>query len=108
MLILIDTTTTKMRYEEVPNKIDENGRRVVRATLYPPIPRKDTDIYVHTTPGDRLDLLAYQYYGNVNMWWLIAEANAVGKGTFTITPGTLLRIPKQYEDVLMEYARLNK
>jgi nucleoid-associated protein YgaU len=42
------------------------------------------------------------------MWWLIAEANAVGKGTFIITPGTLLRIPKQYEDVLMEYARLNK
>ena len=24
MLIVIDITTTKMRYEEIPNKIDEN------------------------------------------------------------------------------------
>ena len=97
-----------MRYQDIPNKIDENGRRVVRATLYPPIPRKESDIYVRTTPGDRLDLLAFQYYGDVSKWWLIAEANAIGKGTLTITPGTLLRIPKQYDDVLLEDARLNK
>jgi phage tail protein X len=97
-----------MRYEDIPTKIDENGRRVVRATLYPPIPRKDTDIYVRTTPGDRIDLLAYHYYGSVGMWWLIAEANAVGKGSFSLTPGTLLRIPKQYDDVLQEYLRLNQ
>jgi nucleoid-associated protein YgaU len=108
MLIVIDITTTKMRYEEIPNKIDENGRRVVRTTLYPPIPRKESDVYVRTTPGDRVDLLAHQYYGDVSKWWLIAEANAVGKGTFAILPGTLLRIPKQYDDVLQEYERLNK
>jgi len=97
-----------MRYEDIPNKIDINGRRVVRATLYPPIPRKVSDTYVRTTPGDRIDILAHQYYGNVNMWWLIAEANGVGKGSFALTPGSLLRIPKEYDDVLQEYIRLNQ
>jgi len=97
-----------MRYEDIPTKINENGNRVTRATLYPPIPRKDSDIYVRTTPGDRLDLLSYNYYGDSNKWWLIAEANAVGKGSFVLEPGTLLRIPQQYDDVLQEYLRLNQ
>jgi nucleoid-associated protein YgaU len=38
--------------------------------------------------------LAYQYYEDQSLWWVIAKANNLGKGTWYITPGTLIRIPK--------------
>jgi hypothetical protein len=95
------------RYESIPQKKTEDGKRVVRSTIYPPIPRKESDIYIRTTIGDRVELIAYQFYGDVNMWWLIAEANAVGKGSFALEPGTLLRVPQDYQDVLEEYEQLN-
>ena len=96
-----------MRYENIPIKITPEGKRVTRSTIYPPIPRKESDIYVRTTAGDRVELVAYQFYGNVNLWWLIAEANAVGKGSFALPVGTLLRIPMDYQTIIEEYETLN-
>ena len=62
-----------------------------RTTTYNIIPKTDSDIYVITTAGDRLDNLAAQFYGDVNLWWYIAKANNL---TFmTIPVGTRLRIP---------------
>jgi nucleoid-associated protein YgaU len=60
-------------------------------TVYSSIPEEDGDIYVITQYGDRLDQLAHQYYGNVNLWWYIAKAN--GLSFITLPPGTRLRIP---------------
>ena len=97
-----------MRYNDIPKKLSETNKRVTRSTLYPPIPRKGSDIYVRTTIGDRVEMLAFKYYGDVTVWWLIAEANAIGKGSFAIPAGTLLRRPIEYQDVLEEYKRLNK
>ena len=60
-------------------------------TIYSSIPKADSDIYVITQDGDRLDLLANQFYGDVNLWWYIAKANGL---TFMNIPiGTSLRIP---------------
>ena len=60
-------------------------------TYYSAIPKTDADLYVITQPGDRLDLLAAQFYGNVNLWWYIAKANQL---TFMTVPvGSRLRIP---------------
>ena len=58
---------------------------------YGVIPKSDNDIYVITQDGDRLDLLANQFYGDVNLWWYIAKAN--GLKFMTIAPVTSLRIP---------------
>ena len=65
-------------------------------TIYSSIPENDNDIYVITQTGDRLDLLAHQFYGDVNLWWYIAKAN--GLTFMTVPTGTSLRIPatKQY------------
>ena len=58
---------------------------------YRSIPESDTDIYVITQHGDRLDLLANEYYGDPHLWWYIAKANNL---TFMTLPvGTKLRIP---------------
>jgi hypothetical protein len=95
------------RYLNIPTKINESGRRVTRAVIYPPIPRSEKDVYIMTTPGDRLDLLAQNYYGNVNAWWILAEANAIGKGSFDLPPGLQLRIPKDLATIMNDYKALN-
>ena len=59
--------------------------------LYSYIPKSDNDIYVITQEGDRLDHLAFQFYGNVALWWYIAKAN--GLKFMTLEPGISLRIP---------------
>lgn len=42
---------------------------------------------------DRIDLLAYQFYGDSTMWWFIAEANPEIMNWSNLTAGTVLRIP---------------
>ena len=60
-------------------------------TIYSSIPESDNDIWVITQQGDRLDILAHQFYGDVTLWWYIAKANNL---TFmTLPTGTSLRIP---------------
>lgn len=95
------------RYVDIQLKNNESGKRVTRSVLYPPIPRQVDDIYVLTTPGDRIDLLAYKYYSNVSYWWIIAEANAIGKGSMTIPVGLQLRIPINLTNILQDYRELN-
>lgn len=95
------------RYQDIEIKTSKEGNRVVKPFLYPPIPKSAEDIYVRTTPGDRLDLLAFKYYGNINYWWIIAEANGLGKGTVAIEPGTQVRIPANPTQIMVDLKNLN-
>ena len=89
------------RYEHSKIRYDVNRRGMGNTqvynsksnstTIYSSIPESDNDIYVITQDGDRLDLLAHQYFGDVNLWWYIAKAN--GLSFMTIPVGTSLRIP---------------
>ena len=60
-------------------------------TVYSAIPETDSDIYVITQHGDRLDNLAFQFYGDQSLWWYIAKANNLA--FITLPTGTSLRIP---------------
>ena len=51
------------------------GTVYYRNTKYPEIPLSENDIYVLTDFGDRLDLLANQFYNDVTLYWIIAAAN---------------------------------
>ena len=79
-----------------------------RTTIYPEIPRTEEDIYIITRDTDRLDLLAGQYYQDVTLWWIIATANNLGKGTLVLEAGTQLRIPSNIETVIKLYEELNE
>jgi phage tail protein X len=81
------------RYENNPVKTTNDGRRVYRSKIYPNIPLRDDDVYVASETGDRLDTLAYQYYQDASLWWIIAAANGLGKGTLLVPGGVKLRIP---------------
>ncbi len=60
-------------------------------TLYSNVPQSNSDIYVITQAGDRLDNLAFQYYGHPSLWWFIANVNNLNK--INLEPGLRLRIP---------------
>ncbi len=80
-----------------------------KGKMYPNIPLSESDVYVITTVGDRLDRLAYSYYGDINLWWVISAANNnITKGALYPAPGTQLRIPTDITTVLQSYDQLNK
>lgn len=49
--------------------------------------------YHRVVEGERIDVLADQYLGDPELWWIIAEANPQRSFYETIPAGTLLRIP---------------
>lgn len=77
------------RYQNV--EIKSNGKNSLKTTQYSSIPERDIDIYVITQYGDRLDLLAHQFYSDVSLWWYIAKAN--GLSDLRVKAGLSLRIP---------------
>jgi hypothetical protein len=81
------------RYDNNPIKKTFDGREVYRTKIYPNIPLKDTDVYVMTETGDRLDTLAFQYYEDSSLWWIIAAANNIHDAPMGLQDGTILRIP---------------
>ena len=75
---------------------------------YPAIPYSSDDFYVITTGGDRFDLLANEYYGNSEYWWVIAVANPhVSRKNFAINQGIQLRIPVNIGDIIENYKSKN-
>jgi nucleoid-associated protein YgaU len=80
-----------------------------KGKFYPNIPLSEYDVYVITTVGDRLDNLAYSYYRDATLWWVIAAANNnATKGALYPEPGTQLRIPTDINSVLNLYDQFNK
>lgn len=73
------------------SKIGSVDSTCVGTIFYDDIPESDSDIWVISQYGDRLDLLAHQYYGDSSLWWYIAKAN--GLKFMVIPTGTSMRIP---------------
>ena len=48
-------------------KLNSDRKRYYKALKYPEIPLSINDIYLITTTGDRLDLLANQFYKDVEL-----------------------------------------
>lgn len=79
-----------------------------RGKIYPNIPLSKNDFYVITTVGDRLDNLAYNYFRNSELWWIISVANNnITRGSLFPTPGTQLRIPSDINSILSQFEQLN-
>ena len=85
-----------MRYSNNQLKKTIDGKTVYRSLIYPDIPLDETDIYVMSETGDRLDSLAYQWYGDQTLWWIIAAANNIHNAPIGLKDGTILRIPQNY------------
>ena len=95
------------RYSNTKVKRDKSGIRVYKTTYYPDIPIKDTDQFIYPHFGDRLDVLAHKFYGDVTLWWIIAKANGI-KGKMYAPQNTEIRIPGNVSKVLEDFNNLNK
>ena len=91
------------RYDNNEIKTTNDGRRVYRSKIYPNIPLRDDDMYVATETTDRLDTLAYDYYKDASLWWIIAAANNIHNAPFGLKDGTILRIPQNYIEILNNF-----
>jgi len=84
-----------------------DGKRFYGARLYPIINPDDSDILYISNETDYLDSLAYRFYKDKNLWWVIALANGLGNGRLSVESGLQLRIPTRIEQILMSYNKLN-
>jgi hypothetical protein len=90
-----------MRYNKSEIKYTNSGKRYFKRKNYPQLPFSENDIYVITTIGDRLDTIAYSYYRDAELWWVISVANNnITRGSMFPQPGTQLRIPIDINNVL--------
>jgi hypothetical protein len=85
------------------------GKQYYKAKKFPPIPPSESDIYIVTTEGDRLDLLAFKYYKDATLWWIISGVNNnTTFGSMFPEPNTQLRIPINISDVLTAFNNINQ
>ena len=79
--------------------------------IYPEIEISAADQYIITSYEDRLDLLAYDYYGDETLWWVISRANpdTTRRDSFFIKSGVQLRIPDEsiITSLILEFEKIN-
>ena len=75
-----------MRYKFTKVLKDGSGKRYYRPTLVSNIPLRDSDVFINPRSGERLDSLAQRFYGDSNLWWIIAKANELTNGIIGLDP----------------------
>jgi phage tail protein X len=88
------------RYKHTVIRKNREGKRVFKPTLYPKIPIRDSDVFMYPKYGDRLDNLAYKYYGDVSLWWIIAKANNLDAAHIGLESDKQIRIPTEIQPIL--------
>ncbi|MDB9992692.1 hypothetical protein OAD97_00820 [bacterium] len=104
------------RYSNIRETINTNenlrtlGLGYKVTNKYPEIPLSSNDIQVITNFGDRLDLMANQFYNDSTLYWVIAAANPdeVNFGSLFLTEGSQIRIPTDLNEILRSYKFLNE
>ena len=98
------------RLANIPKRDNRRGIKYYKYIKYPPIPYSINDLYVSTVSGDRLDLLANEYYKNVDLWWGISIANSdiIRRDSFILDEGLEIRIPANLNSILSRFKKLNK
>ncbi len=82
------------RYENFAEEIrTQEGTRRYGTLYYPTAQRSQFDTFIITKRYDRLDQIAFTFYGDPRMWIFIAKANNFNKPTIYVPPGTRVRIP---------------
>ena len=96
------------RYQTIQTtKLNVTGSLYYVTNVYPEIAPTDNDYYVITTVDDRLDLLAYDFYQDSSLWWVISSANALPGDSIYPPVGVQLRIPTNIQSILNTYNKVN-
>ena len=97
------------RYQNIKTtKQDAVGSQYYVNNIYPDVPVTDSDQYVITVLGDRMDLLAQDVYGDSSLWWIIASANNLPGDSLVPPIGQQLRIPTNIQSIINNYNTINR
>jgi hypothetical protein len=98
------------RLQNIETRRTPEGKRIYKYLKYPEISLSENDMYITTRVGDRLDLLADQFYNNVDYWWIIANANpnVIRRDSYNIKPGIEIRIPSNPENSISSFKKINE
>tara|TARA_R110000782_G_scaffold23477_3_gene61408 strand:- start:390 stop:707 length:318 start_codon:yes stop_codon:yes gene_type:complete len=101
------------RYQTIPiiksdtGITSTSGKDIYSPTYYPDIDAKEDDSYIQTSTTDRLDIIAYDFYSDASLWWVIAMVNNLPGDSMFPPIGGYLRIPRNIADLLAQYQSSN-
>lgn len=72
------------------------GKEVYKSAIPKKIEADNTrDVEIVATDGTRMDVLAFEKFGNAESWWAIASANGRVNGSLFFSPGKKILIPSK-------------
>mgnify|MGYP001125482661 CR=1 FL=1 len=83
---------SRYRRSKVNQYSDGSRRFEIRDPIVFQETPSDNLYYVETGMANDLTLIAWKFYKNTLLWWVIAEANDI-RDPFDVPVGTILRIP---------------
>ena len=97
------------RLVNIKKRIKEDDKLYYKNLEYPSIPVSADDLYIISKSTDRLDLLANDYYGDSNAWWIIVKANPdkIKRHSFFLNPGLQIRIPMNIREIYDNFDKIN-
>lgn len=97
-------------FRTLNNNLRNKGLTYGNSAKYPVVPQQENDIYAITEWGDRFESLAFQFYGDVTLWWVIAIANPniVNFSSIFLPVGSQIRIPQNISPIIDSYNELNR
>jgi phage tail protein X len=96
------------RYASTQQSQRWDGKKVYITTQYPVIQPQDSDVIVMTSEADFLDSMAYKYYGDPTLWWIIGLVNNLGQGRMSVPAGLQIRVPTNINQILVQFNTLNQ
>jgi phage tail protein X len=97
-------------FRTLNSNLRNEGLTYRNSARYPIAPQQENDIYAITEWGDRFESLAFQFYGDVTLWWIIAIANPniVDFSSIFLPIGSQIRIPQNISPIIDSYNELNR
>ena len=96
------------RYRFTKIRKEEDGIQYRSITEYPKVTPKNSDRVYFTKQGERWDNIAYKFYEDTSLWWILARANKIGLGSLNVKAGKQIRIPENPQIIIEEYNEINK
>ena len=97
-------------FRTLNSNLRNKGLTYGNSARYPIAPQQENDIYAITEWGDRFESLAFQFYGDVTLWWIIsiANPNIVDFSSIFLPIGSQIRIPQNISPIIDSYNELNR
>jgi len=95
------------RYENIGTYKGIGGKVIYLPTQYPNLVPSNEDYYIISRDQDRLDLIAYDFYGDATLWWVIAMANDLPGDSMFPPLGFQLRVPANIDAALNAFDGAN-